>query len=294
MPTPLLVVFVLLCLGGAAWLFTSELRNGPSQDAEPATEAAPEAGDGREQAEGVLSLPRREGATDERRRGDDGRERIDPDGTLRPDGQQPRRAELPRELANLHEREVALLVASGPGAGAADRRVPIGGLQVRCAGAADPARAPDERDLLDRVAGVLERAGARVIRAEQPAACIDARVRRLHAADLALVLRVDPGDARVFTGRPAGGATTTDPRSRALATEIAAALNVASVSGLGRPADRDLVTEAGAIDLPGGAAVALVRVDARGRDTAARDALALELATALGVAASRADVIPRD
>jgi hypothetical protein len=293
MPTPLLVVFVLLCLGGAAWLFTSELRNTASQDAEPATEE-PQGGGERERAEGVLSLPRREGATDERRRGDDGRERIDPDATIRPGADQPRRPELPRVLASVRGREVALLVASVPGSGEADRRVPIGGLQVRCAGAADPARESDERDLLDRVARVLERAGARVLRAERPAACIDARVRRLHAADLAVVLRADPGDRRVFAGRPAGGATDADPRSRALARELAAALDVESVSGLGRAADRDLVTEVGAIDLPGGAAVALVMVDARGRDAAARDALALEIATALGVAASRADVIPRD
>jgi hypothetical protein len=273
LPTWLLVAFVAGCIGGAAWLFLAggiDGGDGGDRAKESAAEVDPD------RPEGVLVVPDDDEPTDERRRGEQGRERIDPEDAVAPaegprEDDDARLPELPAVLGALRGRSVALLAASAPGDGDIDRTVSIAGVDAPCAALADAARAQVERELLDRVAGLLDRAGAGVVRADAPDACVDARVRRAQQADLVLALRAGTADDEVVAGRPAAARTGASDASRT-----------------GGAAQRSLesATTVGARRPP----TALLDLDLRGATADELDELALELATALAVTSSRADV----
>lgn len=290
LPTWLLVAFVAGCIGGAAWLFLAggiDGGDGGDRAKESAAEVDPD------RPEGVLVVPDDDEPTDERRRGEQGRERIDPEDAVAPaegprEDDDARLPELPAVLGALRGRSVALLAASAPGDGDIDRTVSIAGVDAPCAALADAARAQVERELLDRVAGLLDRAGAGVVRADAPDACVDARVRRAQQADLVLALRAGTADDEVVAGRPAAARAAVPASSAAFARELAARTGASDASRTGGAAQRSLesATTVGARRPP----TALLDLDLRGATADELDELALELATALAVTSSRADV----
>lgn len=300
MPTWVIALVVVAALGGSAWLF---LRS-PSSDAptdttttQPREEAADESAD-------VLSLPDDEEPTDERRRGEEGRDRLDADvddgaagsddhTTDGTDGTKTGAGRLPAAYASLRERRIALLAASSEGTGDASRLVRVQGLRVPCA-------TPGPRNALAlELAGLallserLSAANATVIGTRSDrfgaATCVDARVATLKDADVALVLRVAPSSEqpRVIVGRPTG---SPDTSSTALAAEVAASLDLAAVTPSRAAATRTLLANTGAIDSPKGASVVLVELPA----TALVEAGSLEiivddLVGAIAAHLSRAD-----
>lgn len=282
-------VLVVLALGGAAWLFVAGDDDSRTQNSPKSTRGAADD----DTAEGVLSLPKGEDPTDARRRGDEGRDRVDPEADsmsdATPDDEDSPAEQLPAVLANLKGETIALGVASAATPGDAARKVKVGDIRVPCGGGADPARARIELDLVDRLTRVLERAGATVVRTDSPAACVDVRARRAHDADLAVIVRHGSTDtARVMSGRAtrtATDASAATSRSMQLAGEIAAtAFDAARYSSPKTAADRRALNQSGALDVLGGGAMAYVELPVRVAPIGERDQLALAIATAMGVA----------
>lgn len=285
---------VLACLGAAGVLFWLDARD----DGEPRTRTAPV--EERELAEGELQVPD-DDVDDDRRRGAPGRNRLeqgrggsddaidnpadadDDDDEALPgaDSSTP----LPAVFRHLEGRDVVLLPASMGARGNARALVSVGGLRVPCAAATDPARLARELDLATALRTVLERAGARVTSLGPEAGCVDTRVRRLERGELALVVRAVASGGRVLAGRPAAGMDAAARRpSETLAAELAAALSLQAPRAPDAAA-RTLLARTAAIDLPGGAAVALVELAAGAGATS--DSLAFSIARGLAVTASR-------
>jgi hypothetical protein len=290
-------VLVMLALGGSIWLFAA--GDDDSDSGTSPTTPASETGDD-DRSNGVLSLPADKGdgedPTDSRRRGDEGRDRIDPDEAVEPSddtgsGTDP--DELPAVLARLEGRTIAIGAASSQTPGDPARKVKVGRIKVPCGGGTDAARTRVEVDLIDRIATVLERAGATVVRTDAPAACVDARAKRAQRADMAIIVRHGDADsARVLPGRATkttAKATPPTPGSLRLADEIAvAAFKLKSSTPATTTADRRMLDRAGAFDLPGGGVVALVELPIRVAPIGDRDRLALAIATSMGVVAAGA------
>lgn len=288
----------MVLLGTATWLF---IRDASSPDPKPpASSAADPKG---AQAEGVLSVPDEQDLADERRRGAAGRDRLDPaDSTTTAPGADADAADpsLPASFAGLKGASVALAPAAGlvSSDGAPLKVSSIGGIDVSCGSSDDGEerieRLARERAALDRVAKVLERAGANVTRidaAKGRVECIPARVRAMEEADFALVVRADPGgDTLAYAARPA---TSLDKASAAastaLAAELAGALSLGQVSIARSSDERAMLADAGAIDLPAGASSALVQLGGDTPTAAQLDATALDLARAIAATAARAD-----
>lgn len=284
-PTALLALATIVALLAAGWLFAA----GGGDDPGGSTPDVPEPD--REQAEGVLDLPDEEEPTDARRRGGEGRDRLDdPDdeGPSDPEDAEEAQEDLPAIAANLEGVRVAVGTASAPAPGNVQRRVAIGGLRVRCADAVDRAREVQEAAVVAALTDLVERAGGRVERSDAPPACVDERARRLHRGTLGVV--VSAQDGRLATaGRAARGEG--DRGSRTLASELAATLDLDAPTPAELTAARRRATSGGAIDLPGGAAVAWVEFDA-GLDEAGVEELARALLQGLAATAARADVNP--
>lgn len=284
-PTALLALAAVAALLAAAWLFAG----GGGDDGTGSITDAPDPG--REQAEGVLDLPDEEEPTDARRRGDEGRDRLDdPDGgdSSDPDQADHPDEDLPAIAANLQGYRIALGTASAPAPGNVERRVAVGDLRVRCADAVDPAREAQEAAVVAALADLVQRAGGRVVRSDAPPACVDERARRLDRGTLGVVLSAQ--DGRLATaGRSARG--NGDASSRTLAAELAAALDLDPPTPAELTPARRRATSGGAIDLPGRAAVAWVEFEA-GLDEAGVDELARALLEGLAATAARADVNP--
>jgi hypothetical protein len=150
-----------------------------------------------------------------------------------------------------------------------------------------------ESDVTARAAMLLERAGATVALGSTTG-CADARAKRFDDADVAVVVVVDDrGRVMTWPGRPAADLDDASSRaSRRLAAELATALDAGSTRLPTGTPGWDVVGRTGAVDLSGGAAVVLVELDAAAlADEAARDELALALATGIARAAARADVV---
>jgi hypothetical protein len=289
-PTWALVLLVLAALGGAAWLFVADAVDpGSGGDSGAETSTVDESDD-------VLSLPNDDEPTDGRRRGEEGRDRLDDEdergsgegdaGDLDPD--------LPSAYASLRDRSVAVTVASAAGSGNADRLVRIGALRVPCAGLADAEALAAEQGVAAAAHDLLGRSGAELAGDPEAdaATCTNARAKVVDGAEFAVVLRVDPKARapRVFAGRPTAAA---DEDTVILAAELAATLGVDEVTPTTSRAARTLVTNAGAIDSPGGARVVLVELPAsRVVNEAARQAVARDLADAIAAVAARADQAP--
>lgn len=267
MPTWLLALVVIAALAGSAWLFLGDLtKDGPSSTSTTAQEEADESGD-------VLSLPKDDEPTDERRRGTEGRDRLDPDtgasttdaANADADADADLPDDLPAAYASLRDRRVAIVAASSDGTGDVAKLVRVEGLRVPCA-------SPGSRDALEVelamaavTADVLQSAKARVdgSREDEFASetCVDARVKTFADADVALVYRVVPAgdEPRVIAGRATGAP---DANSTTLAAEVAAALGLDAVTPAKTAATRTLLANSGAIDAPAGASVVLVEVPA--------------------------------
>lgn len=285
---------VLLALGGATWLFATGDEDAPDQSAQQAPAATTPADD---RIDGVLSLPSDTTAkpTDSRRRGTQGRDRIDPESAVTSpdaptDDDEPDDAR-PAVLANLKGQTIALGAASSPTPGSPTRLVQVGELKVPCGGGADPSRATVELDLIARLDKVLTDAGARVTLVDDPAACVDVRARRAKAADMTIIVRHgDSAAARVFPGRATRVSTkvapATAPTAR-LTNEIAiAAFGLKAATAARNASDRLVLNQAGAFDLTGGSAMTLVELPARVAPIGDRTKLALSIATAMGVVAA--------
>ncbi|MCW2921685.1 MAG: hypothetical protein JWL76_1559 [Thermoleophilia bacterium] len=255
-------------LGGSAWLFAGDLIDGDTKPAKPApTDSTDETGD-------VLSLPNGDEPTDDRRRGTEGRDRLDPDtgaaGTTTDESStdtedDPAAADLPAAYASLRDRRIAIVAASSDGTGDVTKLVRVSGLRVPCA-------TPGARDALEvelamatLTADVLDTANASVTGSREDEfgseTCVDARVKGFADADVALVYRVVPDgdDPRVLVGRAIGAP---DASSTTLAAEVAAALGLDAVTASRTAATRTLLANVGAIDAPEGASVVLVEVPA--------------------------------
>ncbi len=273
-PTWLLVVGVVLALGGSAWLFAAE--RGADDGDSTNVEAPSDGDDRRDDSNDVLVLPDPEDAAT-----DDADDEADADDSA--DDETDRSA----LVANLRGRRVALAAASASAPGSKMRIVRIGSLRLPCAALADDGRAANEGAFIDELRSRLDDAGAVVVRADEPAACLDVRARRMRDADLALVVAAGSGDeAHVFAGQPTLG-TNNERQSTALAQELAASLELDGVANARRTdAVRRRVLRTGALDIAGGSAVALLELpaDQLGGDSAAA------IVEALALVLSRADV----
>ncbi len=298
MPTWALALVVAAALGGSAWLFLGDLTaddsatdtsNTPKQE-EPVDESADE-----------LSLPDDKEPTDERRRGDEGRDRLDSDiddGPADSDEQSADDGEagtgdLPAAYASLRDRRIALGAASSEGTGSVSRLVRVHGLRVPCATPGPANALTVELAALTLMAERLSSAQATVIgtRADRfgAAACVNSRVATFADADVALVVRVAPtGETpRVIVGRPTGAP---DASSTTLAAELAASLDLDAVTPARSAATRTLLANAGAVDAPGGASVVLVELPAKALvEDGALDALVDDVVGAMAAHLSRAD-----
>jgi hypothetical protein len=269
-PTWLLALVVIAALGGSAWLFWGDLT---ADDAGPATKQAPTKTT--DESADELSLPDDDAPTDERRRGDEGRDRLDSDADASSsdeDGSADDSDEddalpddLPTTWSSLRGRRIALTAASSDGTGDRARLVRVQGLKVPCA-------TPTSRDALEVELALAAVTADRLDTAKASVAgtredefnsetCVDARVKAFGDADVALVYRVVPeGDTpRVLVGRATG---TPDASSTTLAAEIAAALDLDAVTPSKSAATRTLLANTGAIDAPDGASVVLVELPA--------------------------------
>ena len=271
MPTWVLALVVLAALAGSAWLFWGDLTadEPKAPSSESSGQTADESGD-------VLELPDSEEPTDERRRGDDGRDRLDPgaatDGDEDADSDADADADadalpadLPAAYASLRDRRIAIVAASSDGTGEVKRLVRVEGLRVPCATPATRDALQVELALAAVTADVLDSAKATVAGTAEDEfgseTCVDARVKSFTDADVALIYRVVPegDDPRVIVGRPTG---TPDASSTTLAAEIAAALGLDAVTPSKTAATRTLLANVGAIDAPDGASVVLVELPA--------------------------------
>jgi hypothetical protein len=281
-----LVAVTVLALGGATWLFLRGDEPAPKKTSTKSSKDEPAI----DQADPVLSLPDDEDPTDTRRRGEDGRDRIEDKPEDEAAASTP---ELPAELRAVKGATVALQPAASDEQDP-DRRVAVGGGEkVPCAHESSAPAASLESDVTARVAMLLERAGATVALGTT-AGCADTRAKRLDDADVAVVVVVDDrGRVMTWPGRPAADLDDASSRaSRRLAAELATALDAGPTRLPTGTPGWDVVGRTGAVDLPGGAAVALVELDAAAlADEPARDALALALATGIARAAARADVV---
>jgi hypothetical protein len=286
-PGWLLAALVAGCLATAGWLFWADARiDDSSKEASTKTET-------RELAEGVLDVPDDETKTTDDRRADVGRDRLeagaesgagsgdDGDDTTTTEDPEP----LPAVFEHLAGRTIALAPASANAGSDADTTVRIGGVRVKCGAAADDERLGAEVALLERVRGVLERAGAKVALvggADAAAGCVDARVRELERADLGVVMRAGEDHARVLAARPAEGASTSATRAAGvLAAQLAGAIGLDAPTSNSGNATRDLLARTGAIDLDKGASVAYVEPVATSDEAADELALAIGRALAL-------------
>lgn len=291
----LLALLVLGALVAAAWLFWSEARD---EDRQRAETAAPEE---RELAEGVLDVPDPDEQDDDRRRGEEGRSRLDAgtrrdrptgdDGASSDDDGDASAEPLPAVFANLRGRRVSLAPASARGGGDPRRVVKAGGVRVACARRYDADRLAHELAVLERLAQMLDRAGAEVVLLGAEggdAGCVDVRVGELHDSELALVARA--GAVRrphALPGRPGRGIDAKSRReSVAFAAELAAALGAGEPVRRTTPALDRLLAESAAIDRPGGAATAMV--DLPPPERRELDDVATALGRAIAITASKA------
>ncbi|MCW2923652.1 MAG: hypothetical protein JWM98_1056 [Thermoleophilia bacterium] len=304
MPSWVLPLVVVGALAGAGWLF---LADGGGSSGSGHRAAPSKASPKREQAEGELSVPegdsadsgaqRRAAAGQGRIEGDDAAD-APSDGTgtdADTDAETgAATASLPPVTASLAGRRIALAPASastatGTAAGALRK---VGALRLPCASARDAARLPIELALLDRVAVLLRRADATVVRVDDAAhavPCVDVRVRVLESAELGVVLRADPGGGgRVFAARSdRGGKVPAPAGATSLATELGGALRLGGVDAATVPAVRTLLGRAGAVDRVGGGDTALLEVGiAADASPAALDAVALDIVRGLATAAA--------
>lgn len=298
MPTWALALLVVAALGGSAWLFWGDLT-GDDEDRQATTTPTPAATV--DESADELSLPDDTEPTDERRRGTQGRERLDsevPDDPDRTDADTPAGAdadagEQPATYANLRDARITLLAASSEGTGNAARLVRVQGLRVPCATPGPKDALTVELAALTLMSERLDAAQAAVVgdRSDRfgAATCVNDRVAKIADADVAIVVRVTPsGDAaRVIAGRPTG---TSVSSSTTLAAEIAAALDLAAVTPSTSAATRTLLANTGAIDSPDGASVVLVELPAKLLvEDGALDAAVDDIVGAIAAHLSRAD-----
>lgn len=269
MPTWALALVVVAALGGSAWLFWGDLTSDTADD----TSTRPKQEQPVDESADELSLPDEQEPTDERRRGEEGRDRLDSDvkDDATDSGDDPATdadrlpSDLPAAYASLRGRRIALFAASSEGTGDVARLVRIQGLRVPCATPGPKDALTVELAMATLMSERLDAARATVVgtRADRfgAATCVDARVSTFDDADVALVLRVTPDaeTSRVIVGRSTGAA---DAGSTTLAAEIAAALDLGAVTPAKAASTRTLLANTGAIDSPGGASVVLVEIAA--------------------------------
>ncbi len=289
MPTWALALVVGASLVGSAWLFLADRSDDSAQDA--ASTSTKE-----DRAESVLSLPKGgDEPTDERRRGAEGRKRLDadPTTTTNADGDATTDTGLPPSFASLKGRRVALAAASSEGNGDVARLMRIGSLRVPCA--TPGSTVGTELAIATAMSELLSRAGATTVGNDDDAfsrtQCVDRRVRAFGDADAAVVVRVVDGTVpRVLVGRPSG---TPDGDSISLAAEMAAALDLPAVTPARSAELRSLLANSGAIDAADGAAVVLIELPETSiSDDGSRRSLVEDLVGAIAAFVARADQRP--
>lgn len=302
LPTWLLSALAIGALGGAGWLFLA--GNDGASEAPPTNERSePQANaldNDDEQVEGELVLPENSGEpTDERRRGDTGRNTAGDDDDSKDESEnsdaEPDADATPPVFANLAGRRIALAPASAAAVGRRTRLVRVGVLRVPCSAPRDADALAIELAVLDRVTKVLRNAEATVIRVDDQrrgVPCVDQRVSRAEAADFAVTIRSNvQGRGRALPGRSdAGGAVRPTQGSLTLAGDLAGALELAAPTLRLSTRDRTLLGEIGVIDRPKGADVALLEIGALDEtvSSATLDSLATDIARGLAASAARA------
>jgi len=249
-----------------------------------------------------LNLPDGTDPTDSRRRGEDGRDRAN-EPTTTPndattsatDAATSTDPKLPATAKNLQGLTIALIPASAgadPTDAAVNRTVTILGQRAACAPKRNVERLPLELSLAARVERLLDDADATSLRVDDSkrfVPCVAERIQRQESADLVLIIEAVPGGAsRVRLPRTTKTAAAADLRmAQTLTSELAAALGLGTPVPATPAAEVAALTAAGAVDQPGGAAVAYVRVGVKDDSDATLDALALDLMRALAATATR-------
>jgi hypothetical protein len=177
---------------------------------------------------------------------------------------------------------------------AAERRVRVDNISTTCAVAARGSSLLAERDILTRVATVLQRAGANVdeIAPSADGPCVDARTNTANNATTLLVLSLVMNQpARAIAGRPTTTATKADRAlSSRLAAELAAQLDASPKPPAPKTEQRalqDQLARAGAIDAATNGAVSYVELgSSTSLDDEQRDEIAWKIVTALAARAT--------
>lgn len=278
-PTWLLVTGVVLLLGAAGWLFVTGENDSRSDDDPATTTTATTSTEASDQNE--LQLP-------------DPSDLETGDGSSAAassaNGDSSSATSSPASLAALRGMRIALAgSASAAPSRASDSTVPVGTLRMPCAAEADESRAALEAALLAALTRALEQAGATVVHADDPAACVDVRARRLQGTDIGLVVEAaDESGILAYAGRPARGAQPA-PQSTVLARELATSIGSDASTPTATRALRTHMERVGAIDLAGGAPLAYLSIPLVTMDRAARDELVAALVTGTARFAVRAD-----
>ncbi|MCW2950768.1 MAG: hypothetical protein JWN41_1781 [Thermoleophilia bacterium] len=287
-PTWVIAVLSALVLGAASALFYAGQRHvaAPKPASEPRTSA-----------DSDLQLPKTTTtATDPRRRGATGRERVaTPDETdaVASDDDP---ASTTKRLRALQGTRVTLAPADAttPAVRASSRTTRIGTVAVSCAPPATSAAArSSERQVLDALATELRAAGAIVTRLDDASGavpCAPQRVAQLERADLAIVIAsVDtPGAAiAVAAARPSARLSTADSIvATRLVGAIAAVTQLPVIATKSTAPLSKLLTSFGVLDVPGGGSTAWV-VTPAGTDAALfAHQIALGMASAVSAAAT--------
>jgi hypothetical protein len=284
LPGWVLLVGTLVVLGAATWLFVAEGRDDDPQAATERTTESP-------RAEEELQLPSSDEPTDTRRRGEDGRSRIDRDDASG-DGDGGEAAVKPATFRNLR----GVTVALGPASATADRpgrAVRIGAIRTTCGGPRDVDALAIELALLDRVELMLEASGARVSRLDEPQSrtvpCRDVRARLLGNASWSLVVSATGRAPAADYMAPARSTRPETTGSEVLVAELAGALDLTTrpTTSATRAARRSAALRAGSVMLPDAGPSAFYHFAGTGLDSEALDDRARQLVIGLAAAVTR-------